>query len=868
MRSPAFYTAPPRLDRDVVLLAMIGRYADFYGQFTALKPLAGELRGPCPLHDGQGLNFSVNPESGLWTCFSRCQDGGDVFSFLEKKDNLMFPQALAEVAAFADVIAAAVPPLPHHPARGPHSKIASESNLTPGKPVLLDTFLDKGIAEDLHEKLMKSDTMRLWLSENRGLTGETLIRFGLGMQKDENGLSRITFPVCDAEGRLTNIRRHLFAYKDGLDRTSKTLPWEKGLRAGLFPLSVLKGQGEEAQTVLLVEGEPDAVLACQMGFTAVTGTLGAGNWKAQWTEDLRDRSVTILYDGDGPGREGANKAAAALLGAAASVKIASYPEGVTDLTEWVVKVGATAQDVQNILKNAKTVQAGPIATSEGWEPPVAFTSYDLPSFPLEALPDELAKFVAEVAASTQVPVDMPALIALSVVAAAGARRCIVQIGDTHSEPLNLYAAIVMPPGSRKSATLDALTAPLQAEERAMVAAALGGVAVATEARAVEEKRLSYLRELAAKAKEPKERITLMQELDEQAMSLTDVPASPRLLVDDCTPEKLAGLMADQGGTMALLSAEGGIFGTLAGRYSDGKANLDLFLKGHSGESYRVDRQGRPSVSIPRACLTMCLTVQPDVLSSLADTPTFRGRGLLGRFLYSLPENLMGTRMYQNRPVGAASRNRYEGIIHSLLALPEVVSEDPAQRHVLKLEGEALKLWAEFADDTEVRQGEGGDLAGVSDWASKLAGAVARIAGGMHLVKNVHRGSPWILPISAETVAAAWAVGQYLIPHALAAFGQMGADETTALARRILKWVERVDVSELSLRDCHQAHRGVLAPSNLLPALTLLCERGYLRPKPETAVGPLRGRPKGSVYEVNPLHKTLKRHKISASGSSE
>src|SRR6185369_1579871 len=57
-----------------------------------------------------------------------------------------------------------------------------------------------------------------------------------------------------------------------------------------------------------------------------------------------------------------------------------------------------------------------------------------------------------------------------------------------------------------------------------------------------------------------------------------VPARPQLIADDVTSETAATLLAEQGGRLAVLSPEGGIFATLAGRYS-GTPNLEVFLKG-------------------------------------------------------------------------------------------------------------------------------------------------------------------------------------------------------------------------------------------------------------------------------------------------
>ena len=486
-----------------------------------------------------------------------------------------------------------------------------------------------------------------------------------------------------------------------------------------------------------------------------------------------------------------------------------------------------------------------------WELPLPFTAYALPAFPLEALPEALSGFVSEVAASVQVSLDMPALLGIGVVGAAASRSCRVQIGQTHAEPLNLYVAVTAEPGERKSQTMKDMTDVLRDAERELAQGASSQIAAAREARALEEKRIGHLRDMAAKYKTGdmnQER----EELMALAGSLTEVPPLPRLLADDVTPEKLAELMAEQGGTLTIASAEGGIFGILAGRYSDGKTNLDLFLKAHAGEEVRIDRKNGTSVHIPSACLSLLLAVQPDVLSSLAETPSFRGRGLIGRFLYALPQTLVGTRLYQNRPASAADRGRYTRAIRSILDLPSASTPNqPAARYDLCLAGGALGMWKEYADDIERRQAAGGNLSDLSDWASKLAGAVARIAGGFHLVENAAQGSPWATPISAANVERAWAIGEYLTEHAQAAYGQMQTSPSASLARRLLRWVDRTAPIKFTLREAHRAHQnvaGIVSVQDLVPALTLLCERGYLREQPVKNTG---GRPPSPTYEVNP-----------------
>src|SRR5699024_11098989 len=117
------------------------------------------------------------------------------------------------------------------------------------------------------------------------------------------------------------------------------------------------------------------------------------------------------------------------------------------------------------------------------------------------------------------------------------------------------------------------------------------------------------------------------------------------------------------------SAEGGIFDILAGRYSGGSPNLNVFLKGHGGDMLLVDRKGRPAERIDNPALTLGLTVQPTVIDDLGRTAVFRGTGLLARFLYSLPENTIVNRLADPPPVPEHTAATYDehlrGLVHAL-----------------------------------------------------------------------------------------------------------------------------------------------------------------------------------------------------------
>ena len=170
---------------------------------------------------------------------------------------------------------------------------------------------------------------------------------------------------------------------------------------------------------------------------------------------------------------------------------------------------------------------------------------------------------------------------------------------------------------------------------------------------------------------------------------------------------------------------------LAGKYSStGMGNFDLWLKAHDEENHRVDRKGSESFTVERPSLTAVLTVQPEVIKGLASKPGFRGRGLLGRFLYSMPESLVGSRAYADVPISEKAQNLWKLVVRAVFRLDPGTAAGLGPPELL-VGGEALEVWRMSADKTEAAQAEGGTLAQMSDWASKLAGQVARIAGVLH-----------------------------------------------------------------------------------------------------------------------------------------
>jgi replicative DNA helicase len=404
---------------------------------------------------------------------------------------------------------------------------------------------------------------------------------------------------------------------------------------------------------------------------------------------------------------------------------------------------------------------------------------DPPPFPVGALPPWLARFASSAATALQVPVDMMGMLCLASLSAASAGRCRIEVRDGYSEVLSLFVVVAMAPGSRKSAAFRLALGPVEEFER---------------------------------------------------------EGNHRLLTDDVTPARLASLLSQSGGRIAVVSPEAGVFQRMA---SD--AGLDIFLKGHAGDTIRIDRMGRGSILVERPSLTVALTVQPEVLRGLAARPHLRGRGLLARFLYSVPASMMGRRLVDPPQVPGEVLEGYRDGMRRLLELDG--------ERAVRLSPEAESAWISFSRELEPRLGEDGDLGAMADWGGKLAGAVARVAGLLHLARH----SDCDALVSAATVASAADIGCYLTHHAKAAFARMEADPVAQVledARRVVRWIRERRLPVFAARDAFEALKGTFkSMSRLRPALEMLEGFGYLRlaDQPERS-GP--GRRPSPVYRVN------------------
>lgn len=488
--------------------------------------------------------------------------------------------------------------------------------------------------------------------------------------------------------------------------------------------------------------------------------------------------------------------------------------------------------VEEIAEAEKSLRARGESCVEGWDVPLPFDSAELPAFPTEKLPHPMSAFVECLAASTHTPEEMAGTLGLGVLAACLQDKGDIAVTSDWREPLCLYTAVVAPPASRKSAVLSAVTRPVQEYERRRRKEEQGEIARNQAERGMLEKELQAAQNRAAKSPEAHDEVL---ELSTALANFQD-KAPYRLLVDDTTTEKLIDLMAGQGGSIAVSSAEGGIFDIMAGRY-DRSANIDVYLKGHAGDPVTVDRIGRPPNHIPAPRLSMILAVQPNVLDGLMGNDRFRGRGLCGRFLYAICNPTPDLGENDPPPIPEAVKAAYRDFVLHLLELPGGVE--------LQLDPEASRFRRQYEISVNKRLYDAWE--GMQDWGGKLTGAMLRIAALLHL-----SSFPAEVPLSMETVSAAVALAEFYAAHAARTYQILGADKTQEEARYLWRRISSTGETEIRRRDLFDICKGKFRTVEAMePALRRLGDMGYVR-EDEIVTGG-RGRP-STIVTVNPLAK--------------
>ena len=313
--------------------------AEVIGEYVQLTPAGkGRLKGLCPFHKEKSPSFQVDTEQGYFYCFG-CKAGGDVFSFVQRTENLSFGDALRKLAEKAgvqveakygekssrdlyDVNAFALSYFREH-LSGPALDYLKRRGLTDETIAAFEL----GYAPEGWDGLLK-------LARTRGVSERQLLEAGLLIENPENGRvydrfrGRVMFPIRDHLGRLVGFGgRVLDDSKPKYLNTPETEAFKKGEL--LYGLDKARTRLKAESELVVVEGYMDVITMHQHGFTGAVASLGTALTAEHATllERLGVHSLVMMFDHDEAGLKATLSGLDQVLGAKFRVRATSVPSG-------------------------------------------------------------------------------------------------------------------------------------------------------------------------------------------------------------------------------------------------------------------------------------------------------------------------------------------------------------------------------------------------------------------------------------------------------------------------------------------------------------------------------------------------------------
>ncbi len=305
--------------------------ADYVGRSVTLRKSGRNFRGLCPFHTEKTPSFYVFTDRGTWRCFGSCGEGGDLFSFVQKRENVEFPEALRLLAREAGVELSA---------RGAERR---------GRAELLGGIVSAAV--DFYQQALAGEggaAAREYLAATRGLSAETVAQFRLGWAPDEwralhdhligrgyraedavaagvlaagegggapydRFRGRVVIPIADERGRCVGLGgRILGSGEPKYLNSPQTELFDKGRT--LYGLDATGPAARESGEIVVVEGYLDVIGPWQAGFRNLAATMGTSLTEGHAAVLRRfARRIVLAMDPDSAGLAAAERAGGLFL---------------------------------------------------------------------------------------------------------------------------------------------------------------------------------------------------------------------------------------------------------------------------------------------------------------------------------------------------------------------------------------------------------------------------------------------------------------------------------------------------------------------------------------------------------------------------
>lgn len=345
-----------RVRESADIVSVIGEYVD-------LKRAGVDFRGPCPFHQGTHRNFSVSTKKRMYYCFV-CHESGDVFTFVQKRLGLDWPEAVRLIAGKLGIelhetrSRVEEGPDPRSPSWEANAAAAQyfqrvlwDDDLgRPAREYLAQRSVDRALAEQFglgfaprEIGLMRAHLNTLGMSDAQQLEAGLLARRTEEEELRPRFRQRLVFPILDLGGRHVGFGGRLIGPGEPKYLNSpESSVYSKGQL--LYHLNQARLAARREERLFLVEGYFDVMRLVGAGIAAVVAPLGTALTEAQAQLIKRYTSqVFLLYDSDKAGLKATFRAGDILLAQGLSVRVVSLPPG-EDPDSFVLSKGREAME--------------------------------------------------------------------------------------------------------------------------------------------------------------------------------------------------------------------------------------------------------------------------------------------------------------------------------------------------------------------------------------------------------------------------------------------------------------------------------------------------------------------------------------------
>ncbi len=299
---------------------------DVISSYIQVKRAGTYFKALCPFHNEKTASFSISPQRQVWHCFG-CGEGGDVFSFVQKYENMEFRDVLKILADRAGV------KLPEYHPQDKHLEDEKERlvriNAFAARfyhELLLKDRRAQGAREYLQRRGLNEATIKQWqvgyapdefhALEQALLTKKVpladLVKAGVSTRNERGQVydrfrDRVTFPIFNYVGDIVGFSARTLHEKDSKGQpvakyvNSPETPVYNKSRV-LFGLNFAKQSIRKQDEVVIVEGQMDCIQAHQAGFTNIVATSGTA--LTEYQLDLLSRqtkNMKFCFDADAAG---------------------------------------------------------------------------------------------------------------------------------------------------------------------------------------------------------------------------------------------------------------------------------------------------------------------------------------------------------------------------------------------------------------------------------------------------------------------------------------------------------------------------------------------------------------------------------------